>query len=80
MASNPLEDRAAERLSGVVYPGEGTDSPGVSDRQRFCVHRVQNDQHVIIDTARPFDESVLIDTYFNAPTSRLTVSRTGQRL
>ena len=65
-------DRAAERLSEVVYPrrspngdkglGEETDSSGISDRHRFCIHHVQNDQRVIIDTARPFDEGVLIDT------------------
>ena len=59
----PLGDCAADRLSGAVYyPGEDSNSPGVSDRQQFCVHCVQNDQHVIINTAQPFDEGVLIDT------------------
>ena len=27
----PLGDCAAERLSGVIYPGEDSDSPGISD-------------------------------------------------
>lgn len=60
---NPLGDRAVERLSGIVYPGDDADSPSVMDKHRFCVHRVLDDQHVILDSTHSDDEGVLIDTH-----------------
>ena len=46
------------------------------------MYRVQNDQQVIINMARPFDEGVLIDTYTLMPLlsdRRLNIGGTGQK-
>lgn len=62
---SPLEDRAAERLSGICYPGDDPNSLSTIMDTRFVVYSIGDGKHAIIesewDVLGPSDR-ITIDT------------------
>jgi len=48
--SDPLGNRAEERLAGICYPGDDHLSSGIFDPTRFCVYSVEGDRHIIVES------------------------------
>lgn len=62
---SPLEDRAAECLSGICYPGDDPNSLGTFMDTRFVVYSIGDGKHVIIESEQDVlgpDDRITIDT------------------